>query len=370
VGVPVPLGGVFACRLRLDVAYDGAGFRGWSMQPGLRTVQGVLAEVLGRHPVGELVAGPPTCAGRTDAGVHARGQVAHLDLHHRLGPPPGAVGSRPDTGSAELGGREQAEELLGGDVLSTPATSGGAAAGGPPGAPDPPQRTGTAGATAPGRLERDVRAARDVPIGRDVPAGLESAVRRWRRALPDDLGLRRVTLAPPGFDARFSAVWRRYVYRMSDPLTPADPLVRGRVVRHPHEIRPELVSAAGALLLGEHDFAAFCRTKPDATTIRELQVCRGWRTGSGVVEIEFRADAFCRQLVRSLVGALVPVGDGSREVDWPARLLGDRVRAPGVTVAPAHGLCLEEVGYPRDDLLADRASRTRAVRTSVPEVFP
>jgi len=359
VAVPVSLGGVFACRLRLDIAYDGAGFRGWSMQPGLRTVQGVLAEVLGRHPVGELVTGLPTCAGRTDAGVHARGQVAHLDLHHRPGPPPGPEATRPDTGGAELRPREEVDERPDGGVLPEPG-SGGAAPGGPPGPADRPARTGTGGATGSGRLERDVGA------GRDVPAGLESAIRRWRRALPDDLGLRRVTLAPPGFDARFSAVWRRYVYRLSDPLTPADPLVRGHVVRHPQEIQPELVSAAGALLLGEHDFAAFCRAKPDATTIRELQVCRAWRTGSGVVEIEFRADAFCRQLVRSLVGALVPAGDGSREVDWPARLLRDRVRAPGVTVAPAHGLCLEEVGYPRDDLLADRASRTRAVRTSVP----
>jgi len=364
VGVPVLLGGGFACRLRLDVAYDGAGFRGWSMQPGLRTVQGVLAEVLGRHPVGELVAGLPTCAGRTDAGVHARGQVAHLDLHHRLAPSSAALGRRPTTGSGELGGPGEVEELPDGGVLSAPGTGGSAAPGGPPEAAAEPQHTGTAHTAGPGRLEPDI------PAERDVPTGLESAVRRWRRALPDDLGLRRVTLAPPGFDARFSAVWRRYVYRLSDPLTPADPLVRSHVVRHPHEIRPELVSAAGALLLGEHDFAAFCRTKPDATTIRELQVCRAWRTGSGVVEVEFRADAFCRQLVRSLVGALVPVGDGSREVDWPARLLGDRVRAPGVTVAPAHGLCLEEVGYPRDDLLADRASRTRAVRASVPEVFP
>lgn len=302
--VDLGLGGPLAVRLRLDIAYDGTDFRGWSTQPGTRTVQGALVDAIDRHPVGAFVAGLPTCAGRTDAGVHAHGQVAHLDLHHR-----------PDSAAAAARGA----------------------------GPD----AAAAAPVDPADLARD----------------LARAVRRWRRALPPDVGLRAVTVAPAGFDARFSAVWRRYVYRVSDPRTPADPLLRGFVVRHPHEVSPELVTEAAARLLGEHDFAAFCRRKPDGTTIRTLLDCRAERSPAGIVEIGFRADAFCRQMVRSLVGALLLVGDGHRNVSWPAELLVGTGRAPGVTVASARGLCLEEVGYPPDSELAVRAARTRAVRT-------
>ncbi len=299
----IGLGGPLAVRLRLDIAYDGTDFRGWSTQPGTRTVQGALVEAIDRHRVGDLVAGLPTCAGRTDAGVHAHGQVAHLDLHHR-----------PDSAAAGARG-------AGPDTAATPV--------------DPT----------------------------DLARDLARAVRRWRRALPPDVGLRAVTVAPAGFDARFSAVWRRYVYRVSDPRTPADPLLRGFVVRHAHEVSPELVTEAAARLSGEHDFAAFCRRKPDGTTIRTLLDCRAERSPAGIVEIGFRADAFCRQMVRSLVGALLLVGDGHRDVSWPAELLAGTGRAAGVTVASARGLCLEEVGYPPDAELAGRAARTRAVRT-------
>lgn len=294
-------GGPFVGRLRLDVAYDGAGFRGWSMQPGLRTVQGVLAEAIHRHPVGALVAGMPTCAGRTDAGVHARGQVAHLDLY---APEPGPDGGEPVP---------------------------------------------------------DVEAP--APMGAEK---LEAAVRRWRRALPPDVSLLAVRAVSVDFDARFAALWRRYVYRVADGLGGADPLLRGFVLSHPRRLDPQLLNRGALPLLGEHDFAAFCRRKPDATTIRHLLGCSAQRTADGVVEISFRADAFCQQMVRSLVGALLPVGDGTRDPGWPGQLLVAGVRAT-VQLAPPHGLCLEEVGYPPADQLRARAGVTRAVRTLADE---
>lgn len=260
-------------RLRLDVAYDGGGFHGWAAQRGLRTVQGefetAIATVL-RLPE------PPrlTCAGRTDTGVHARGQVAHVDL----------------------------------------------------------------------------------------PASVDVAVleRRLRRILPEDIELRALKPAPAGFDARFSALERRYVYRLRD--TPnGDPLARGHVVAWPRTLDVAAMNAAADRLLGTHDFAAFCRRRAGATTIRTLLEL-GARRRSGVIETTVRADAFCHSMVRSLMGALVAVGDGRREPHWAGDVLDRAVRDSGVKVMPAHGLVLEEVVYPADSLLAQRAAESRRVR--------
>lgn len=268
-------------RLRLDIAYDGAGFRGWADQ-GLtahRTVQGDLELWLGRLlgcPV------PLVCAGRTDAGVHARGQVAHCDVE----------------------------------------------------ADDP-----------------------------DVVAAL--LTRKLRRVLPPDLVVRAVTVAPAGFDARFSAIWRRYIYRIDDSLAP-DPLLRATIARVRTPLDLDAVNAAGASLLGLHDFAAFCRRREGATTIRTLLECAATRVPDGpfggVVEVQLRADAFCHSMVRSLVGALREVGSGRRRPDWPATLLERTARAGEVPVMPANGLVFEEVRYPADAELATRATESRARR--------
>ncbi|MGB7963485.1 MAG: tRNA pseudouridine(38-40) synthase TruA [Propionicimonas sp.] len=265
-------------RLRLDVAYDGSGFHGWAAQQGLRTVQGELEVWLQRvlrlrEPVGLI------CAGRTDAGVHARGQVAHVDL--------------PDTG-------------------------------GEPAA---------------------------------VAAELE---RRLRRALPDDVAVRRVSVAAPGFDARFSAIWRRYVYRLNDLA--ADPLTRTTVVATRSPIDVPALNEAAAALLGLHDFAAFCRAREGATTIRDLHLVAADRVPAGHIEVTVRADAFCHSMVRSLVGALVDVGTGRRPASWLAGLVDTDVRSGEVPVMPAHGLVLEEVGYPAAELLGHRATQARARR--------
>lgn len=272
-------------RFRLDLAYDGTGFSGWAAQPGLRTVQGELESWLPR--VLRLAEPTPlTVAGRTDAGVHARGQVAHVDL--------------PETVATD--------------------------------------RTGT------------------VPIG-------PLAFRRLTGVLPQDVVVRAVTPAPDGFDARFSAIWRRYVYRIWDAPELADPLRRHHVVAVRHLLDAAAMEVAGRALLGLHDFAAFCKPREGATTIRRLERLRVTRTDDGTVEVEVRADAFCHSMVRSLVGALVAVGDGSRDPDWLAGLADRSRREGGIHVMAPHGLTLEEVGYPPDRELGARAAAARRVRT-------
>jgi tRNA pseudouridine38-40 synthase len=266
-------------RWRLDIAYDGTGFSGWAAQRGRRTIQGELEDWLPRvlrldSPVSLI------CAGRTDAGVHARGQVAHVDLP------------------------EQA-------IIDD-------------------ERTVT---------------------------------RRLDRALPNDVVVRRISAAAPGFDARFSAIWRRYVYRLSDGSVPPDPLRRHDVTRIGEVIEVDAVNSGARALLGLRDFAAFCRQRQGASTIRTLLDLHAERRPE-MIEITVRADAFCHSMVRSLVGALVAVGSGRRDLDWLAEVTDLGVRDPAITVMPPHGLTLEEVGYPPDDQLAVRAVEARNRRVT------
>ena len=273
-------------RIRLDLSYDGTDFAGWATQPGLRTVQGTLEGALGTV----LRCPPPRCtvAGRTDAGVHARGQVAHIDL-------------------------------------SPEAWSG-------------------------------VRT-------RNRSSG-DSLVRRLKGVLPPDVVVHRTEPAPPGFEARFGALFRRYSYRLADDVRRVDPLRRAHVVRHTFPLDVVAMDRAATALVGQHDFAAFCRPRPGATTIRVLQELSVVRPESGpdagLVVLTVQADAFCHSMVRSLVGALLAVGEGRRPEVWPAELLSGGERY--ATVAKAHGLCLEHVAYPADEDLAARAVETRARR--------
>ncbi|MFZ0530264.1 MAG: tRNA pseudouridine(38-40) synthase TruA, partial [Propionicimonas sp.] len=170
----------------------------------------------------------------------------------------------------------------------------------------------------------------------------------------------RVTVAPPGFDARFSALWRRYAYRLSTGVT--DPLLRATTASVRGELDLDRINAAADVLRGLHDFAAFCRAREGATTVRELQWLAATPLPDGRVEIGVRADAFCHSMVRSLVGALVEVGTGRRDQAWLAGLLASSARVGEVPVLPARGLVLEEVAYPPDDRLAERAREARAVR--------
>jgi tRNA pseudouridine38-40 synthase len=272
-------------RVRIDLAYDGAGFHGWARQPGLRTVQGELERAL--DLVLRVRGNALTVAGRTDTGVHARGQVAHLDVDREL-----------------------------------------------------------------------VVAA----AGRSTAPPLGALARRLNGVLEPDVRIHRMVEAPAGFDARFSAVWRRYAYRIADWPELVDPLARGHVLAWPRPLELERMNQAGALLVGEHDFAAFCKKREGATTVRTLLELRWDRSADGLAVATVRADAFCHNMVRALVGCLVAVGEGRREPAWGADVLRAGVRDSGVTVLHAHGLTLEEVAYPADDELADQVRRARVVR--------
>jgi tRNA pseudouridine38-40 synthase len=249
-------------RVRLDVAYDGTDFHGWAVQPGLRTVagevRGALARLLGPDGATGL-----TVAGRTDAGVHATGQVCHVDV-------------------------------------------------------------------APAAWER---------MG-------ASLLRRLAGVLPPDVRVTGVTPVDPAFDARFSARARRYVYRVSDAPHGANPLHRHHTVAWPRPLDLAALDASATGLVGEHDFAAFCRRKPDGTTIRTVTELNWQRGRDGVLVASVTADAFCQAMVRSLVGAMLAVGEGQRSHDWPSLLLRHRERSGEVRVAPPHGLTLVAVDYP------------------------
>lgn len=279
-------------RIRIDVSYDGGGFHGWAAQPGLRTVQGVLQAAL--STVLRLPQVAVTCAGRTDTGVHARGQVVHCDVEE--------------------------QQLLDGV----------------------------------GRIGREY-----VAEGRPPSAVVPLLARRLRGVLPGDVVVTDVRPSPDGFDARFSAQWRRYAYRITDG--PPDPLTRGFVLAWPRPLDADAMSAAAAGLIGEHDFASFCKRREGATTVRSLLEL-DWRRDGDLLTGTVRADAFCHHMVRSLVGSLIAVGEGKRDTDWPARVLAQAQRSPSVAVVPAHGLTLEEVGYPADDELAAQAARSRRLR--------
>ena len=279
---------VSSVRLRLDFGYDGTAFSGWAMQPGKRTVEDELSAALTLI----LRASSPvrlTVAGRTDAGVHARGAVAHIDV-------------------------------------------------------DP-----AAFALLPGRANR-------------TPA--QAALTRLNGLLPHDIVMHDVSLAPEGLHARFSATRRRYLYRICDQPALLDPLRRHDTVVHRRVLDVGAMHDASQGLLGLADFAAFCQKRDGATTIRTLLDYSWTRAADGTVCASVMADAFCRSMVRALVGAVIPVGDGRRPVEWPAQVLAAGQRHPAVVVMPGHGLSLEAVSYPPDAEMGARAKESRVRRSA------
>jgi tRNA pseudouridine38-40 synthase len=276
----------------LDVSYDGSGFSGWARQPGRRTVQGLIEEALAKQPPGASVPGSVVVAGRTDAGVHATGQVAHVDVAPLAG---------------ETSSRLKVDDC---------------------GIPD-----------------------------------LRRMCHRWNRFLPQDVRILDARVAPAGFDARFSAIRRHYRYQVSDAAWGVDPLRRHDTLSWGRPLDVDRMNEASGALLGLQDFAAFCKQREGATTIRELQEFVWRRVDKHTLHAYVSADAFCHSMVRSLVGAMLLVGDGRRDADWPHQVLDSRVRESAV--APAHGLTLVGVDYPPDTELASRARQTRNVRSAL-----
>ncbi len=273
-------------RLRLDIAYDGTEFAGWAAQAGQRTVAGVLDDALStvfRVPV------VTRAAGRTDTGVHATGQVAHVDVPV--------------------------------DAL-------------------------------PHAYPRTTRAGE---------AEFRPLVQRLARFLPHDVRVLDIGRAAPGFDARFSALRRHYAYRLSTAPYGVEPQEARFVTPWPRPLDVDAMAAASRELLGLHDFAAFCRHREGATTIRDLQRL-DWSSDGDRITVHVTADAFCWAMVRSMVGALLAVGEHRREPAWCATLLKSTSRSSDFAAAPPQGLTLVGVDYPSDDELEARTKVTRDLR--------
>ena len=260
-------------RLRIDLAYDGTNFSGWAIQPDRRTVQEVVETALStvaQSPAQTIV------AGRTDAGVHATGQVIHVDL--------------------------------------------------------------------PESLE------------------LEDLVYKLNRLLDEDVRINKIDIAPTAFHARFSALRRYYEYRILDENNVIQPLARLNTAPWYRPLDVELMNRASALLLGTHNYAAFCKYREGATTIRTLETYQWRRDEQGCLVADVVADAFCYSMVRNLVGAIVCVADGRKDPEWISTLLEDKERVSDSLVFPARGLTLYKVDYPDAAELLERAKKTVARR--------
>lgn len=290
-------------RLRLDLSYDGTDFSGWAAQPGLRTVQGSLeAALVTLLRIAEPETARLTVGGRTDAGVHARGQVAHLDV-------------TPEQLEKWTARRRPGERPLSTDEL----------------------------ARMRGRKVTGV-------VSREAP----------------DIVVHRVREVPAAFDARFSALRRRYEYRLIGAGMRKDPLVARYTAEVPRPLDFDLMQAAADDLLGLNDFTTFCKAREGATAVRDLLRFEWRTTEDGAYAARIEADAFCHSMVRALIGAVVAVGSGRIDRDELAALRDARARTSRFTVMPAHGLSLEEIAYPSDNALEARAEATRARRDPLP----
>ena len=261
-------------RLRIDIAYDGTAFFGWATQPDRRTIQDHVEEAIARISRSNVES---VVAGRTDAGVHATGQVIHVDL---------------------------ADALF-----------------------------------ADGLSYVDLRY-------------------KLNRILDEDVRIMEISDAPEGFHARFSALRRIYTYKILDNNDVIPPLSRYDVAPWYRPLDAELMNKASALVLGHHDFAAFCKFKEGGTTFRTLEKYQWHRDETGLLVAEVVADAFCYSMVRNLVGAVVCVADGRKDPSWMAELLANKERVSDSLVFPARGLSLTQVDYPSDQELLDRAKVT------------
>ena len=269
-------------RIRIDLSYDGSSFHGWALQPGLRTVQGEVQRALTMAlRLDEVWV---TCAGRTDTGVHARGQVIHLDVDRAL-------------------------------------------------------------------LER--------AAGRAAATPTAALVRKLNGILDADVRVHAVREVPAAFDARFSALWRRYAYRVADGPATYDPLTRNHVLHWPRPLDLGVMNAAAADLLGLNDYTSFCKHREGATSIRRIERLSWERNEQGVATMTVLADAFCHSMVRSLVGCLIAIGEGRKPATWAAEMLARAERSSDIHIASPRGLTLEEVGYPSDDELEGRLLITR-----------
>jgi tRNA pseudouridine38-40 synthase len=214
-----------------------------------------------------------------------------------------------------------------------------------------------------GRTDAGVHATGQV-IHVDLPESLDlgDLAYKLNRILDEDIRINQITIAPPAFHARFSALRRYYEYRILDENKVIPPLARFNTEPWYRPLDVDVMNQASALLLGTHDYAAFCKFREGATTIRTLETYSWHRDNQGVLIADVVADAFCYSMVRNLVGAIVCVADGRKDVSWITTLLENKERVSDSLVFPARGLSLYKVDYPSDAQLLDRAAKTIARR--------
>ena len=219
--------------------------------------------------------------------------------------------------------------------------------------------------TVAGRTDTGVHATGQVAHA-DLPSNVDVArlPRRLASFLPPDVRVFAARQVSTDFNARFSALRRHYAYRVTDAPYGAEPLRRVDTLAWPRSLNVDAMNAASAQLLGEHNFVAFCRRREGATTVRELQRLTWTRADDGIVIASVVADAFCQSMVRSLVGAMLAVGEGRKPVNWPVSLFKATERTSEIAVVPPHGLTLIQVDYPADDQLAARTAQTRNLRVT------
>lgn len=298
-----------AVRVRIDFSYDGGPFAGWAKQPGLITVQGVLEEALAlifRVPI------YTTVAGRTDAGVHALHQVVHFDV------------------------TRSAWERLPGKSLNL----------------DP----GNA-------LRRKLRGALSRALAdAEAELGLPTRLQGYLQKAITVTECREV---PADFDARFSALERSYRYLIEDHQEErgSNPLNRHLAWQVNAELDLELMNRAAQELLGLNDFLSFCKPRAGSTTIRELRELSFERREDGLIEATIRADAFCHNMVRTLIASLIMVGEGARDIAWLQSRISVPVRDSQVRLAAPRGLALARISYPEASGYATQANRARNLRT-------
>ena len=256
-------------RLRVDLAYDGTNFSGWGKQPDRRTVQEEVEKALTTATQSKI---ETIVAGRTDAGVHATGQVIHVDV--------------PDT------------------------------------------------------------------------LNLDDLSYKLNRMLDTDVRIMKIAVVAGPFNARFSALRRHYTYKILDGNQTIPPLDRLDVAGWYRVLDVDLMNQASALMLGSHDFAAYCKFREGSTTIRNLQRFHWSRDSVGILVGDVVADSFCYSMVRNLVGAVVCVADGRKDPSWVAELLANKERVSDSLVFPARGLSLTRVDYPSEEEMIERATLT------------
>lgn len=369
-------------RLRIDFSYDGSAFHGYAYQNDLRTVQGQLQEAIKILTQQNIIL---TVAGRTDAGVHARHQVVHFDLDFEVFLRLARINISQIIDSSLLSDKNVQKTLKAINGFSASTSFGN-------------ENLAELQDTLIGQIGLDEKhffqifsflkeelfenSLENEKLFLNLLVAIKHSLKHLEIRLNNvlamldksnilhgqenkaksDIVISNISVVPEEFDARFSALSRKYIYTISDSKSCRDVFRRNYVLWHDLPLNIDLMNEAAQKMLGEFDFLSYCKPREGATTIRTLKKLEVSRNFLGEIEIFVQADAFCHSMVRSIVGVLMAVGQGSRKPCWGRFLLDNPSREHGISIAPAHGLALVKVEYPDLDLLGNQAKISKIKR--------